>query len=38
MVSSGMGVSILAPADVSPGHIMLAPPSINLMAPLSTCS
>ncbi len=27
----------LAPGDVSPGHMMLAPLRTNLMAPLSTC-
>ena len=29
-------VSILAPGEVRPGHMMLAPLSTNLMAPLST--
>ena len=38
MVFSGTGVSILAPGEVSPGHMMLAPLRMNLMAPLSTCS
>ena len=33
-----MGVAILAPDDVNPGHMMLAPLSINLIAPLSTCT
>lgn len=28
----------MAPGDVSPGHMMLAPLSTNLIAPLSTCS
>ena len=28
---------ILAPGDVRPGHIMLAPLSMNRIAPLSTC-
>lgn len=27
----------LAPGEVSPGHMMLAPLKTNLMAPLSTC-
>ena len=34
----GSGVSILAPGDVSPGHMMLAPLKMNRMAPLSTCT
>lgn len=38
MVSPGKTVSILAPFEVRPGHIMLAPLRMNLMAPLSTCS
>ena len=37
-MSSDMSVSILAPADVSPGLIILAPLSMNLIAPLSTCN
>ena len=37
MLPSGTGVSILAPADVSPGHIIFAPLRINRIAPLSTC-
>ena len=37
-VFSGTGVSIRAPGEVRPGHMMLAPLRINLMAPLSTCS
>lgn len=28
---------ILAPGDVNPGHIILAPLRINLIAPLSAC-
>ena len=28
---------ILAPGEVNPGHMMLAPLKTNLMAPLSTC-
>ena len=32
----GQGV-IRAPDEVKPGHIMLAPLSTNLIAPLSTC-
>ena len=32
----GQGV-IRAPDEVKPGHIMLAPLSTNLNAPLSTC-
>ena len=28
---------ILAPGDVSPGHIILAPLRTNFIAPLSTC-
>lgn len=28
---------IFAPGDVRPGHMMLAPLRINLIAPLSTC-
>lgn len=28
---------MMAPLDVKPGHIMLAPESTNVMAPLSTC-
>lgn len=36
-VPLGTGV-ILAPGDVSPGHIMLAPLSTKRIAPLSTCS
>lgn len=35
-VSASAGYS-LAPGDVSPGHMMLAPLKTNLMAPLSTC-
>ena len=35
---AGSGVSILAPGDVSPGHMMLAPLKMNRMAPLSTCT
>ena len=31
-------MSMRAPGDVSPGHIMLAPLRTNLIAPLSTCS
>lgn len=27
-----------APGEVKPGHIMLAPLKINLIAPLSTCN
>ena len=38
IVFAGRAVSILAPGDVSPGHIMLAPLKINLIAPLSTCT
>ena len=38
MVSSGRETSIRAPGEVSPGHMMLAPLKINLMAPLSTCN
>lgn len=30
--------SILAPGDVKPGHIILAPLITNLIAPRSTCS
>ena len=30
-------LDILAPGEVSPGHIMLAPLKTNRMAPLSTC-
>ena len=37
-VSTGRGVSILAPGDVRPGHITLAPLRMNLIAPLSTCT
>ena len=37
-MSSGKLVSILAPFDVNPGHIMFAPLRINLIAPLSTCN
>lgn len=29
---------IFAPFDVKPGHIIFAPLSTNLIAPLSTCS
>ena len=36
MVPLGQGV-ILAPGEVNPGHIMLAPLSTKRMAPLSTC-
>ena len=36
MVSLSAGV-ICAPGDVNPGHMMLAPLSTNLIAPLSTC-
>lgn len=32
----GQGV-IFAPGDVRPGHMIFAPLSTNLMAPLSTC-
>lgn len=28
---------ILAPGEVRPGHIMLAPLKMNFIAPLSTC-
>jgi hypothetical protein len=35
---SGRSVSILAPAEVNPGAMMLAPLRMNLMAPLSTCN
>lgn len=35
-VSTSAGYS-LAPGEVSPGHMMLAPLKTNLMAPLSTC-
>lgn len=34
---SGSSLVILAPGEVSPGHMMLAPLNTNLMAPLSTC-
>ena len=37
MLPSGTGVSILPPADVSPGHIIFAPLRMNRIAPLSTC-
>lgn len=37
IVFCGTG-SILAPGEVKPGHIMLAPLITNLMAPKSTCS
>ena len=37
-VFSGRLSSILAPGEVRPGHMMLAPLSTNLMAPLSTCT
>ena len=37
MLPSETGVSILAPADVSPGHIIFAPLRMNRIAPLSTC-
>lgn len=30
-------VIIFAPFDVKPGHMILAPLSTNLIAPLSTC-
>ena len=33
---SGRETSILAPGEVRPGHIMLAPLRMNLIAPLST--
>ena len=38
--TTGVSVSTLvmrAPGEVNPGHIMLAPLRMNLMAPLSTC-
>lgn len=35
-VPFGAGV-IIAPGDVSPGHMMLAPLSTKRIAPLSTC-
>lgn len=35
---SGTSVWMVAPGDVSPGHMMLAPCSTNLMAPVSTRS
>lgn len=35
-MSASAGYS-LAPGDVSPGHMMLAPLKTNLIAPLSTC-
>ena len=34
---SASSLVILAPGDVSPGHMMLAPLSTNRIAPLSTC-
>lgn len=37
-VLSGTLCSILAPGEVSPGHMMFAPLNTNLMAPLSTCN
>lgn len=37
MVPLSTGVKI-APGDVKPGHIMLAPLRTNFIAPLSTCS
>jgi len=36
-IVSASAFVILAPGDVSPGHITLAPLSTNLIAPLSTC-
>ena len=38
ILSSGSSASILAPGEVSPGHMILAPLRMNLMAPLSTCT
>ncbi len=38
MIFSGRAVSILAPEEVSPGHMILAPLNTNLIAPLSTCT
>ena len=37
-VLAGNDTSILAPGEVSPGHMMFAPLKMNLIAPLSTCS
>ena len=37
-VFCGKETSILAPGEVRPGHIMLAPLRMNLIAPLSTCT
>ena len=36
-ILSASSLVILAPGDVSPGHMMLAPLSTNRIAPLSTC-
>lgn len=38
MESAGKSISIRAPLDVKPGHIMLAPDNTNLIAPRSTCN
>ncbi len=38
ITSGSNGVSILAPDDVKPGHIILAPLKMNRIAPLSTCT
>ena len=37
-VSASTSSTRSPPFDVSPGHMMLAPASTNLMAPLSTCT
>ena len=37
-MSSGRETAILAPGEVRPGHIMLAPLRMNFIAPLSTCT
>lgn len=36
-LSRGRSGVMIAPLDVSPGHITLAPLNTNVMAPLSTC-
>jgi len=38
IASEGTETSILAPLEVNPGHMMLAPAMINLIAPRSTCN
>jgi hypothetical protein len=34
---AAIGVGRAPPGEVKPGHIMLAPPRMNLTAPRSTC-